>query len=97
MRQSLRASASSAASPANGLFGDGPRRKKDRKGSDTAPRAAANGAARRPPANPEKGKRGKPGKPRPDTGRPPRTERRGPSPNSPFAGLAALLADARKD
>ena len=74
-----------------------PRRKKDRKGSDTAPRAAANGAARRPPANPEKGKRGKPGKPRPDTGRPPRTERRGPSPNSPFAGLAALLADARKD
>jgi ATP-dependent RNA helicase SUPV3L1/SUV3 len=80
-----------------------PRRKKDRKGSDNAPRAAANGAARRPPADQAKGKRGKPGKPRPDTGRPPRPDRpdrsprRGPSPNSPFAGLAALLADARKD
>ena len=74
-----------------------PRRKKDRKdrsGSDAAPRAATNGAVRRPPAAQAKDKRGQPGKPRPDAARPPR---RGPSPNSPFAGLAALLADARKD
>ena len=83
-----------------------PRRKKDRKdrnGSDAAPRAATNGAVRRPPATQAKDKRGKPGKPRPDAARPPRPDRpdrsprRGPSPNSPFAGLAALLADARKD
>ena len=77
-----------------------PRRKKDRKdrnGSDAAPRAATNGAVRRPPAVQGKDKSGKPGKPRLDTPRPPRPERRGPSPNSPFAGLAALLADARKD
>ncbi len=44
-------------------------------------------------------KRGKPGvvppPPRPD--RAERPVRRGPSPNSPFAGLAAMLADARKD
>src|SRR3546814_4497854 len=49
-----------------------PRRKKDRKdrnGSDAAPRAATNGAVRRPPAVQGKDKRGKPGKPRLDTPR----------------------------
>jgi ATP-dependent RNA helicase SUPV3L1/SUV3 len=43
--------------------------------------------AQRPPGN-------QPGQ------RPPRSERparRGPSPHSPFAGLAALLADAREE
>jgi ATP-dependent RNA helicase SUPV3L1/SUV3 len=50
-----------------------------------------------------KDKRGKRDKPRVDTPpapRPDRTDRpprRGPSPNSPFAGLAALLAESRKD
>ncbi len=33
----------------------------------------------------------------PRTDRPDRPVRRGPSPNSPFAGLAALMAEARKD
>src|SRR3546814_4459429 len=42
----------------------------DRNGSDAAPRAATNGAVRRPPAVQGKDKRGKPGKPRLDTPRP---------------------------
>ena len=33
----------------------------------------------------------------PRSPRPDRPQRRGPSPHSPFAGLAALLADVRKD
>jgi ATP-dependent RNA helicase SUPV3L1/SUV3 len=52
------------------------------------------------PGTPHKNKRhkgGKPGTPPPRQDRPDRTARRGPSPHSPFAGLAALLADARKD
>ncbi|HEY0596858.1 MAG TPA: helicase, partial [Sphingopyxis sp.] len=75
------------------------RRKQNRKGAG-APRATANGETRRPPIAQAKGRHGKPDKPRSDIPRAPRTdrpERRGPSPNSPFAGLAALLADARKD
>ncbi|MBA3940635.1 MAG: helicase, partial [Sphingopyxis sp.] len=77
-----------------------PRRKKDRRGSDKPPRAAVEGATRRPPVKQAKAKHGKQGKPRGDAPRPPRAprpDRRGPSPNSPFAGLAAMLADARKD
>ena len=73
-----------------------PRRKKDRKGA-AAPRPASEGAARRPPVKQAKGKGGKQVKLRTDAARPPRPDRRGPSPNSPFAGLAAMLADARKD
>lgn len=76
-----------------------PRRKKDRKGTE-AVRAVANGEARRPPAKQAKDKRANAAKPRPHTPPTPRPERpvrRGPSPNSPFAGLAAMLADARKD
>jgi ATP-dependent RNA helicase SUPV3L1/SUV3 len=79
-----------------------PRRKPhpQRKGADAAKRPAANGETRRPPAHHAKGKRGKPAERRIDTPpapRPDRPPRRGPSPHSPFAGLAALLADARKD
>ena len=40
---------------------------------------------------------GKAGARPPRTDRPDRSVRRGPSPNSPFAGLAALMAEARKD
>ena len=82
-----------------------PRRKPPRKGVDTPSRAVANGNVRRPPVHQAKGKRGAPGKPRADVPRadpprPPRLDRparRSPSPNSPFAGLAALLAESRKD
>jgi ATP-dependent RNA helicase SUPV3L1/SUV3 len=77
-----------------------PRRKQRQGGADSPPQAAVNGDARRAPAKAAKAKRGKPGQPRPDAPHPlrrDRPDRRGPSPNSPFAGLAALLADARKD
>ncbi|BBB14137.1 helicase-related protein [Sphingopyxis sp. FD7] len=77
-----------------------PRRKQRRSGADAPPQGAVNGDARRAPAKAAKAKRGKPGQPRPDAPHPlrrDRSDRRGPSPNSPFAGLAALLADARKD
>ncbi|MDP3783349.1 MAG: helicase, partial [Sphingopyxis sp.] len=79
-----------------------PRRKPSRKGADSPPRAVANGDVRRTPVHQAKGKRGAPGKPRADKPRadPPRADRsarRSPSPNSPFAGLAALLAESRKD
>jgi len=49
-------------------------------------------------SRPKKAKGG--GKPQHDSPRPPRGDRaprRGPSPHSPFAGLAALLAEARED
>ncbi|PQM26182.1 helicase [Sphingopyxis lindanitolerans] len=71
-----------------------------------AARSAAPGERARPPARQDKqgkGRRGQPAKPptTPDSGaRPPRAERpqrRGPSPTSPFAGLAAMLAEAGKD
>ncbi|MFZ5727285.1 MAG: helicase-related protein [Pseudomonadota bacterium] len=77
-----------------------PRRKQRRSGADAPPQGAVNGDARRAPSKAAKAKRGKPGQPRPDAPHPlrrDRSDRRGPSPNSPFAGLAALLADARKD
>ncbi|WP_428684182.1 helicase-related protein [Sphingopyxis sp.] len=81
--------------------------RKDKKDASTA-QPAAHGDRARPSGKQAKGRRGKPaGKPQPRTGqpvepaiRPPRPDRmprRGPSPNSPFAGLAAMLADARKD
>ena len=62
--------------------------------------ARLNGDAPRPPAKHGKGPRPKTGKPANPGVRPPRDDRparRGPSPNSPFAGLAALLAGARED
>ncbi len=49
---------------------------------------------RKPPVRSVKPKRGPQG---PSPARQGRTAPRGPSPNSPFAGLAALLADARED
>lgn len=84
------------------------RRKQAKQGQRRTPEAARttprDGPAR-PPAKQVKGQGGRGPRPRQDangkTGAPPprtgRPERRGPSPNSPFAGLAALLADARKD
>ncbi|WP_411342370.1 helicase-related protein [Sphingopyxis sp. J-6] len=56
--------------------------------------------AQRPPVKHGKGSRPQPGKPPKNGHRPPQgsaPQRRGPSPNSPFAGLAALLAGARED
>ena len=78
------------------------RRKPPRKGTDPTPRTAANGDIQRRPIHTAKDKHSVPrvDKPRADPPRPPRADRparRSPSPNSPFAGLAALLADARKD
>ncbi|WP_432769261.1 MAG: helicase [Sphingopyxis sp.] len=76
-----------------------PRRKPPRKAVAAAPRGGANGDARRPPADQAKTKRAPP-PPRRDNPAPPRPDRparRAPSPHSPFAGLAALLADGRKD
>jgi len=82
-----------------------PRRKQGRRPHPARPDAAAKtGQPVVAPAKPRKDKRHKTGKPggappppppRPD--RPDRPARRGPSPHSPFAGLAAMLADARKD
>jgi ATP-dependent RNA helicase SUPV3L1/SUV3 len=73
------------------------RRKPPRKGGEAAPRAAATSDVRRLPVHQAKVQRRSPDKPRADPPRPDRPARRSPSPNSPFAGLAALLADARKD
>jgi ATP-dependent RNA helicase SUPV3L1/SUV3 len=74
------------------------RSKQRPKGAKGAPPRLLNGAdADRSVAKPPKAQRppgGQPGQ------RPPRGERparRGPSPHSPFAGLAALLADAREE
>jgi ATP-dependent RNA helicase SUPV3L1/SUV3 len=77
-----------------------PHRKQRRSGAGAPPKGAVNGEVRRAPTRQAQAKRAKPAKPRSDAPHPPRRdrpERRGPSPNSPFAGLAALLADARKD
>lgn len=70
------------------------------KGARRAPPPRVNGNAPRTPAEQAKGPRPKPGAPGKAAPRPPhgdRPPRRGPSPNSPFAGLAALLASARED
>jgi ATP-dependent RNA helicase SUPV3L1/SUV3 len=75
------------------------RRKQARKTAD-APAADASGKDRRAAAEGPRGKRGKstpPGTPVQRPARVDRPPRRGPSPTSPFAGLAALLADAGKD
>jgi ATP-dependent RNA helicase SUPV3L1/SUV3 len=70
-------------------------RKPERKG---APQRQAGEAAKgRPPRPAKKGQRPKPGQEAPRATRPERAPRRGPSPHSPFAGLAALLAEGRKD
>lgn len=61
---------------------------------------AKSGAGRRPKHGQKPGqKHGSPAPANaaPRSPRPDRPQRRGPSPNSPFAGLAALLADVRKD
>ena len=84
-------------------------RRKPAKNKAPAARQPADAAGGRPPDTQTKGgrsKQGSPGKhaaapsrpPRPDRpDRPDRPNRRAPSPHSPFAGLAAMLADARKD
>ena len=76
-----------------------PRRKHGNKngGNAKGTTPSTNGHTARPPAKRGKGPATKSDRPAP---RPPerdRPPRRGPSPNSPFAGLAALLAGARED
>jgi len=69
-----------------------------RKGAEPRPgprNAQAPRAAKSP--RPKKGKNGKPPSAAPRPARPDRPARRGPSPHSPFAGLADLLAGARED
>jgi ATP-dependent RNA helicase SUPV3L1/SUV3 len=74
------------------------RRQHGKKEAKGPPRPAMNGDTARQSAKPVDGRRLKPGaNPPSHPPRPDRPARRGPSPNSPFAGLAALLADARKD
>ncbi|NIJ37843.1 ATP-dependent RNA helicase SUPV3L1/SUV3 [Sphingopyxis panaciterrae] len=75
------------------------RRSQHKERKDAAP-ARVNGDATRPPVKHGKAPRpktGKPGQTGPRVLRDDRPARRGPSPNSPFAGLAALLAGARED
>ncbi|MBL9069504.1 MAG: helicase [Sphingopyxis sp.] len=77
-----------------------PRRKHGKKAAGAPP---PGGERPRPTAKQGQARRGKPGKgakPADAGARPPRADRparRSPSPNSPFAGLAALLAGGRED
>jgi len=70
---------------------------------DAVPKQAAAGERPRQPGKQAKRRHGnaggKPPRPAdpPRAPRPDRVPRRGPSPNSPFAGLAAMLAEAHKD
>src|SRR3546814_8885117 len=74
------------------------RPKLPRKGGGN-PAPALNGEKRRSatPVKDARPKKGKPGKGSLRPPRPDRTPRRTPSPHSPFAGLAALLEEGRKE
>lgn len=78
------------------------KRKRRKQGRREKP--APTGERHRPPAKQVKARRGKAGGKAPQSVEPPRppraadrAPRRGPSPHSPFAGLAAMLAEAGKD
>ena len=86
-----------------GLKSADKRKRRKRGKRDAAPKQAATGERPRQPGKQAKRRHGNAGgKPPPPADpprapRPDRVPRRSPSPNSPFAGLAAMLAEAHKD
>ncbi|MGN6692139.1 MAG: helicase-related protein [Sphingopyxis sp.] len=86
-----------------GLKSADKRKRRKRGKRDAAPKQAATGERPRQPGKQAKRRHGnaggKPPRPAdpPRAPRPDRVPRRSPSPNSPFAGLAAMLAEAHKD